>query len=217
MKIIFLLVAKTARRLNWKASNPANVTRMVPLKHPVKNVLLVDTEFISDCTCLVNCSEVLQGIQGRDFELGYNDIQYNFMMSQDGDLYEGRGWDVSVDDLGMMNETVIVGLFGVSRSDKVEASLQTFKNDGVVLKKLSESNRVEPWISTSTKPTVEPSISTSMKSTFEPSSTKVIPRDEWKPDWSFESLPLKSPIQRVIVSDCGVDYWVDRNCSTKVR
>ncbi|XP_054260239.1 peptidoglycan recognition protein 1-like [Macrosteles quadrilineatus] len=63
-----------------------------PLCTPAKFVYIMDTrsEF---CTCEESCSIVLKKLQHHYMEeKGLPDIPWNFLIGEDGRVYEGRGW-----------------------------------------------------------------------------------------------------------------------------
>ncbi|KAM8719779.1 hypothetical protein ACLKA7_005926 [Drosophila subpalustris] len=48
-----------------------------------------------ECSAFVQCSEILQNIQNyHQTQLDFNDIGYNFLIGNDGVVYEGTGWGV---------------------------------------------------------------------------------------------------------------------------
>nr|BBK26502.1 peptidoglycan recognition protein 3 [Nephotettix cincticeps] len=49
----------------------------------------------SQCYSFEECSRIVREIQRRDKELGYSDIRYNFLVGDDWNVYEGRGWYVT--------------------------------------------------------------------------------------------------------------------------
>ncbi|KAJ9573840.1 hypothetical protein L9F63_008764, partial [Diploptera punctata] len=81
-------------RDSWRA-NPAKFT--VPLEHPVPIVVISANEGDS-CTDYITCSQEMRDTQQDDMYYrpkgGQPDIVYNFMIGGDGNVYEGRGWDV---------------------------------------------------------------------------------------------------------------------------
>uniref|UniRef100_A0A8D0L284 Peptidoglycan-recognition protein n=1 Tax=Sphenodon punctatus TaxID=8508 RepID=A0A8D0L284_SPHPU len=62
------------------------------LKTQRPNVIIHHTAGGS-CNSLTTCSRVLKGIQSYHRNtLGWCDIGYNFLIGEDGRVYEGRGW-----------------------------------------------------------------------------------------------------------------------------
>ncbi|XP_054264123.1 peptidoglycan-recognition protein LC-like [Macrosteles quadrilineatus] len=47
------------------------------------------------CYNFQECSRLVREIQQRDLDLGYSDIRYNFLVGDDWNVYEGRGWYVT--------------------------------------------------------------------------------------------------------------------------
>ncbi|XP_065277171.1 peptidoglycan-recognition protein SC2-like [Emys orbicularis] len=76
-------------RSQWGAQPP---TSTVPLSTPVPYVIIYHTAG-SSCTSQASCSQVVRGIQNYHMDSnGWTDIAYNFLIGEDGNVYEGRGW-----------------------------------------------------------------------------------------------------------------------------
>ncbi|XP_068154873.1 peptidoglycan-recognition protein SA [Drosophila tropicalis] len=61
---------------------------------PIRFVVIHHT-VTSECAGFLECAEILQNIQSyAQNELNYNDISYNFLIGNDGVVYEGTGWGV---------------------------------------------------------------------------------------------------------------------------
>ncbi|XP_055389710.1 peptidoglycan-recognition protein SA-like [Condylostylus longicornis] len=59
---------------------------------PVKFVIIHHT-VTSTCTSYSQCAEIVQNIQDYHMKkLGWSDIGYNFLIGNDGNIYEGVGW-----------------------------------------------------------------------------------------------------------------------------
>jgi N-acetylmuramoyl-L-alanine amidase len=77
-------------RAEWGARNPTSTTAIT---RPVPRYFVHHTEGAS-CTTQAACSSIVKGIQ--DYHMnsnGWSDIGYNFLVGEDGNAYEGRGWD----------------------------------------------------------------------------------------------------------------------------
>ncbi|KAM7349105.1 peptidoglycan recognition protein SA isoform 2-T2 [Cochliomyia hominivorax] len=62
---------------------------------PIKYVIIHHT-VTRECTTFLKCSEILQNMQNYHMnDLEYNDIGYNFLIGNDGLVYEGTGWRVA--------------------------------------------------------------------------------------------------------------------------
>jgi N-acetylmuramoyl-L-alanine amidase len=45
------------------------------------------------CTTVTECAAIVRSYQNYHIDLnGWNDIGYNFLVGEDGNVYEGRGW-----------------------------------------------------------------------------------------------------------------------------
>ncbi|XP_045210358.2 peptidoglycan recognition protein 1-like [Mercenaria mercenaria] len=77
-------------RAEWGARPPKAITN---LRVPVPEFFVHHTD-TPECFDVKACSAAVRSIQ--DFhmdERGWNDIGYNFLVGEDGNVYEGRGWD----------------------------------------------------------------------------------------------------------------------------
>uniref|UniRef100_A0A674J9X9 Peptidoglycan-recognition protein n=1 Tax=Terrapene triunguis TaxID=2587831 RepID=A0A674J9X9_9SAUR len=76
-------------RSQWGARAPKS---RVPLKTPVPFVIIHHTEG-NPCTSQASCSRQVKGIQNYHMNTQrWSDIGYNFLIGEDGNVYEGRGW-----------------------------------------------------------------------------------------------------------------------------
>ncbi|EDW06180.1 peptidoglycan-recognition protein SA [Drosophila mojavensis] len=72
---------KPARSLNYQL-------------RPIRYVVIHHT-VTAECSGFVECAEILQGMQAyHQTQLDYYDIGYNFLIGNDGLVYEGTGWGV---------------------------------------------------------------------------------------------------------------------------
>uniref|UniRef100_A0A674JDA9 Peptidoglycan recognition protein 1 n=1 Tax=Terrapene triunguis TaxID=2587831 RepID=A0A674JDA9_9SAUR len=76
-------------RSQWRARTPRS---RVPLKTPVPFVIIHHTAG-NRCYTQASCSQQVRGIQNYHMgSNGWSDIGYNFLIGEDGRVYEGRGW-----------------------------------------------------------------------------------------------------------------------------
>jgi len=77
-------------RSEWGARAATSVTY---ISHPVPRYFVHHTEG-GHCTTQSACSSIVKGIQNYHMDSnGWSDIGYNFLVGEDGNAYEGRGWD----------------------------------------------------------------------------------------------------------------------------
>jgi N-acetylmuramoyl-L-alanine amidase len=78
-------------RKEWKARTARKSTAMA---RPVAKVFIHHTE-TKNCSTLASCSAVVRSIQNYHMdEKKWSDIAYNFLVGEDGNVYEGRGWKI---------------------------------------------------------------------------------------------------------------------------
>ncbi|XP_024079389.2 peptidoglycan-recognition protein SC2-like [Terrapene carolina triunguis] len=76
-------------RRQWGARPPRS---RVPLRTPVPYVIIHHTAG-NRCTSQASCIQQVRGIQNYHMDtLRWPDIGYNFLIGEDGNVYEGRGW-----------------------------------------------------------------------------------------------------------------------------
>lgn len=77
-------------RAEWGARQPTSTTRIAK---PVPRVFIHHTAG-DTCTTQAQCISVVKSIQNYHMNSkGWADIGYNFLVGQDGNVYEGRGWN----------------------------------------------------------------------------------------------------------------------------
>ncbi|XP_071448201.1 peptidoglycan-recognition protein SC2-like [Hetaerina americana] len=68
-------------------------TRSTTMRSPATYAIIHHT-VTPKCTTLSTCRTILQSIQNDHITTrGFADIGYTFLVSSDGSIYEGRGWD----------------------------------------------------------------------------------------------------------------------------
>ncbi|XP_068105394.1 peptidoglycan recognition protein 1-like [Hyperolius riggenbachi] len=79
-------------RAGWKAESNKCTKSIVPLGTSLNNVLIHHTAGPS-CATSTDCEKQMKIIQKYHMEDGLlNDIRYNFLIGDDKQIYEGRGW-----------------------------------------------------------------------------------------------------------------------------
>ncbi|XP_054260298.1 peptidoglycan-recognition protein SC1a/b-like [Macrosteles quadrilineatus] len=76
-------------RDTWGALPAKSKVQMDP---PIREVVYTETDTIT-CSTKQECTKLVRSLQKHHMELkGQPDIEYNFMIGGDGNVYEGRGW-----------------------------------------------------------------------------------------------------------------------------
>nr|AGK40912.1 PGRP-LC [Nilaparvata lugens] len=124
----------SVHRPNWVAQPPLKLGSR--LKQPIPEVEILHTA--SDfCFDHNRCSTLVRNIQ--DFQIGsgnFDDIAYNFLVSGNGYIYEGRGWDTEAASVqGRNNFSVGIALIGTftatAPSELQMLALSRFIREGV--------------------------------------------------------------------------------------
>jgi len=77
-------------RSEWGARSPTSISY---LSHPVPRYFVHHTAG-NTCTTQAACMAEVRAIQNLHMNSnGWSDIGYNFLVGEDGNAYEGRGWD----------------------------------------------------------------------------------------------------------------------------
>lgn len=77
--------------------------KLVPFK-----LIRIETTGRRNCDTYATCSTIMQELQSNQVNNGYVDILWNFVVGGDGNVYVGRGWNVSIFD----NTTMGIGMIG---------------------------------------------------------------------------------------------------------
>ncbi|XP_054259148.1 peptidoglycan recognition protein 1-like [Macrosteles quadrilineatus] len=80
---------RMVKRGDWRAQ-PPEFTEKMP--HPIELLRYVMNTGTPKCNGDQECIPMIQKIQQQHLEMGFGDIRYNFMLGDDGTIYEGRGW-----------------------------------------------------------------------------------------------------------------------------
>ncbi|RWR98730.1 peptidoglycan-recognition protein SC2-like protein [Dinothrombium tinctorium] len=77
-------------RAQWGARKPRSVSRILPVRYVV-----IHHTVTGFCNTQASCSSQIRSIQRYHMDSrGWSDIGYNFLVGGDGNIYEGRGWNV---------------------------------------------------------------------------------------------------------------------------
>ncbi|KAK7871824.1 hypothetical protein R5R35_006424 [Gryllus longicercus] len=80
-------------RSGWGARNPTATTQLS--KKPTPYVV-VHHGASSSCTTQSACASIVRSYQNQHMDVnGWADIGYNFIIGEDGNVYEGRGWELT--------------------------------------------------------------------------------------------------------------------------
>ncbi|XP_054262689.1 peptidoglycan-recognition protein LE-like [Macrosteles quadrilineatus] len=77
-------------RASWGALPPMG--KVNPMEPPADTIVFTLNTGTSPCFNEDECRRTVREIQARHMGKGLADIQYNFLVGGDGNLYEGRGW-----------------------------------------------------------------------------------------------------------------------------
>ncbi|ELU11997.1 hypothetical protein CAPTEDRAFT_87192, partial [Capitella teleta] len=87
-------------RTEWLAREPTSIT---PLSLPMDYYFIHHSE-ASHCETVERCMVLMRAIQDyHQIDLGWADIGYNFLVGEDGKVYEGRGWETQGSHTGEWN------------------------------------------------------------------------------------------------------------------
>lgn len=77
-------------RAEWNARAPTEINyRAVPVPFA-----LIHHTAGTACSTQADCSQQARNVQSYEMDVkGYSDISYSFLVGEDGNVYEGRGWD----------------------------------------------------------------------------------------------------------------------------
>ncbi|KAJ3662571.1 hypothetical protein Zmor_006913 [Zophobas morio] len=138
----------TSREL-WKAHVASST--MPKLKLPVQRVLFLQTNSSSSCDGKSHCAKLVQELQCKHMnEWKLPDIIYNFVITTDGTIFEGRGWNFQTDlSIGISDNAIAIGFldnfrFNSSTIKQIE-SLKLFLNTSVLDRKLERCVKTEIW------------------------------------------------------------------------
>ncbi|XP_028896578.1 peptidoglycan-recognition protein LC isoform X3 [Zeugodacus cucurbitae] len=129
----------------WLAQPPSGDP--LPLTTPIKKVIVLPTR-TDDCETQAMCVYRVRMTQTLNIESqNHDDIIYNFLIGGDGNVYEGRGWDVIGAHLRGFNSDSIsfayIGTFKKQKpSEKQMDATKLLLAEGVRLGKLSQDYKI---------------------------------------------------------------------------
>ncbi|XP_053956083.1 peptidoglycan-recognition protein LC-like isoform X3 [Anastrepha ludens] len=129
----------------WLAQPPS--ADPIPLATPVSKVIVLST-LTDDCETQAMCVYRVRMTQTLNIESqNHDDIIYNFLIGGDGNVYEGRGWDVTGAHLrGFNSDSISFAYIGTFKKQKPsEKQMDVTKlllNEGVRLGKLSPDYKI---------------------------------------------------------------------------
>ncbi|XP_065361371.1 peptidoglycan-recognition protein SD-like [Calliphora vicina] len=144
-------------RTEWNAKEPTNA--LTPLELPVSRVIIAHTAG-NDCSTKDLCSQQVRNIQNYHMtKFHIDDIAYNFLIGNDGNVYEGRGWT----NQGALVKGYNVGSFGIVfmgnfmkelPSEKALVAAKALMEKLVNLQKLKEDYKI--YAHSQLMPTISP-------------------------------------------------------------
>lgn len=94
----------------WGGRDALNETK---LKEPVRLVVIKHTK-TATCGNITGCFQAVQDLQNRDMDFNkLPDIQYNFIIGGDGNIYEGRGWGIKNEQRNDSIDIAYIGDFNI--------------------------------------------------------------------------------------------------------
>lgn len=98
------------KRKEWGARPPKKIVHM---NTPV-TVLFIHHTDMQSCHTLEECNTEMRIIQNFHMDVrGWNDIAYNYLIGEDGRVYEGRGWnEVGSHTLGWNDVSIAFSVMG---------------------------------------------------------------------------------------------------------
>lgn len=118
-------------RSDWSARPP--VKPPAPLDVLPASYVIIDHTSTSACYTKADCTKTVQNVQTDHINSkGWDDISYNFLIGDDGYLYEGRGWDVQSLQgpytKNYSNKSIGIGLIGYKTDEPTYEQLETAIN-----------------------------------------------------------------------------------------
>nr|BBK26507.1 peptidoglycan recognition protein 8 [Nephotettix cincticeps] len=152
-----------------------------PMDLPIKHVLFSAENEFQYCLDEQECTHSVRSIQKHYLDKGLEDIPYNFIVGNDGNVYEGRGWnnkpgpDVQKDPSFKNNPTLDIGVIcghkeiTPDKMDLVRSAFQLaedFVKFGIQEKKVEADYEFEGF-SDDVKAPDEPSLNDKLEADFE--------------------------------------------------
>lgn len=133
------------RRQQWSKSNSETPCQLL-IESPAKYVVIGHTVSLP-CQTQLACETTVIEIQNYHKSLGRCDISYNFVIGDDGYIYEGRGWTkLGIKSLSFSCSSLGIGLVGNFNlnepSDIMINSLNLLLKEGVALGQISPTYKL---------------------------------------------------------------------------
>ena len=111
---MFYLIAcpKIISRQQWNARAPTATSTILSSQLP--NVFIHHGGADQYCTTQSSCADIVRSYQNYHMGTkGWSDIAYNFVVGEDGNVYEGRGWNaVGAHTYGYNEESIGICIIG---------------------------------------------------------------------------------------------------------
>lgn len=132
----------------WSVSKWDAKCLTVPLTLPVTTVYVAESQ-TRNCRRYLDCLTFVSALQDHD-STPYGDIQYNFVVTGQGSIFEGLSWDCKVHNKTVGTDAILVLLTGYSKVDDYYVSseqyesLRLFLRYNVMMRKLSPTYTLKP-------------------------------------------------------------------------
>lgn len=132
-------------RGGWNARTPRAVP-VLPIR-PAPFVVVHATQ-TAPCTSQADCSAIIRDIQTFQMEAnGWPDISYHFLVGEDNNIYEGRGWGRLGQNIDQFtNQAINIGYIGTfattTPAESAAALLDSLVNCGVSAGALAQNVEV---------------------------------------------------------------------------
>ncbi|KAE8573357.1 Putative peptidoglycan-recognition protein [Halyomorpha halys] len=132
-------------RQQWSKSNSETPCQLL-IDHPARYVVIGHTVSLP-CRTSLACETMVIQIQNDHRNRGRCDISYNFVIGDDGYIYEGRGWSkIGINALSFSCSSLGIGLVGNFNlnepSDIMINSLKLLLKEGVNLGQISSTYKL---------------------------------------------------------------------------
>lgn len=114
---------------------------------PVENIILLETG--TECKGRDECIQMVRYMQVLHIEsYQHCDIDYNFLITKDGEVFIGRSWEyIGSPTIGCDNNTICIALIGQFNKDhkpseKQLEALEILLNVGKILRKITEDYKL---------------------------------------------------------------------------
>lgn len=137
---------KLRTRYNWSLFRPKLKDCATLTIRPAKYVVVGHT-VSKTCQTPADCERIMTNIQSDHIRRGFCDIGYNFLIGDDGYIYEGRGWGVfGAHTYGFNCDSIGVGLIGQFNKDIPSSDmfdmLQLLIEEGLRINEISKDYKL---------------------------------------------------------------------------